>query len=73
MSGYSNTIEAIAWFNAYIVDGCDTEPVPANWDQYLHEAEAYYAIAHGADAETLAHGDGAPDCKNALAKSEEKP
>ena len=55
MSGYSNNIEAIAWFNAYIVDGCNTEPVPANWDQYLYEAKAYYAIAHGADAEAVAY------------------
>lgn len=57
MSGYSNRVEAIAWFNAYVIDGCDTEPVPPNWDDYVHNAKAYYAIAHGADAEAVQWGD----------------
>lgn len=57
MSGYRTPVEGIAWFNAYVVDGCDTEPTPSNWDQYLFEAQAYYAIAHGADPEGVAQGE----------------
>jgi hypothetical protein len=57
VSGYSNDVEAIAWFHAYVVDGCDTEPVPTNWQDYLHSAKAFYAIAHGADAEHVQMGE----------------
>lgn len=57
MSAYSSPVEAIAWFNAYVVDGCNAEPVPADWDDYLYQAKAYYAIAHGADAEAVQMGE----------------
>jgi hypothetical protein len=61
VSGYGNTIEAMAWFQAYVIEGCNTEPRPADWDVYVYNATALYAIAHGADAEAIQQGDIDPD------------